>query len=160
MMSLLPTGHAASDEQSQATTRTGHYIPTPSDVHTLRTLLSLPSHTCLPALPVELVDIIIDLAQYWPRVRARADYRMVAQADANVCYLTTPPFAAAWRAQSDSHSSDSDSEEEVGPPPKIQRIVFELESHDQGWGGAPGDKGTCYVAIILPQSLHFPVCRL
>ncbi|THV02253.1 hypothetical protein K435DRAFT_836588 [Dendrothele bispora CBS 962.96] len=93
-------------------------------------------------LPPELVDEIIDLAQYWPRVRTHCEVPTRVGNGELCCYLVTPPISA-----------------ETSRPlrhRRVREIRFKVRSHDQGWGGEYGHQGTYngswtwFEAVILP----------
>ncbi|KIY66424.1 hypothetical protein CYLTODRAFT_431794 [Cylindrobasidium torrendii FP15055 ss-10] len=106
-------------------TRTGPYYPCAADIFELREFF-------LHYLPLELIDTILDCAEYWPCVHAERALDVVARAkrgrhphaapNAEYVYLVTkriPPEAKV-----------------------VQKVVYNITSHDQGWGGEERDRGT------------------
>ena len=99
-------------------------ITTPLDVITVRFHL-------LRFFPVELVQYILDGAEYWPRISStfqpHKPMRLSAtQKNAFIaikCCILTPPIPDV---------------EDVKV--RARRVAFKIRSHDQGWGGeaAPG----------------------
>lgn len=121
-----------------------HSLPTPTatppfhhpseeDVTLVRTIL-------LHLLPFELVDVILNLAMYWPRVVTRETkfFEVCASDrpnnDANFVYLVTPPILVPSSKPTQRGGMDIDQDNH---PPKIRLVRFSLFSHDQGWGGEP-----------------------
>ncbi|EEB89082.1 hypothetical protein MPER_12867 [Moniliophthora perniciosa FA553] len=103
------------------------YYPTENAVIAVRIAL-------LTFLPRELVDIVLDDAEYWPRVSAKRYLVVVAAASgptpqADWCYLVTPQIIL--------DGLDNDGRAELRRPPKIHSVIFTTKSRDQGWGGPP-----------------------
>lgn len=98
------------------------FTPRDNDVYAIRNDL-------LHFLPLELVDIILDTAQYWPCFSVKSTRRLVVAASDytsnNVAayYLVTP----AIREKRSMH---------------IKMVKFTLKSCDQGWGGDPNNFDT------------------
>lgn len=92
---------------------------TPEDVITTRLLL-------LHLVPAELANQILDEAEYWPIIssafRAAHDFTLAATGenrfDATKCCLLTSRIPNV-----------------EGVPVKVREVRFEINSHDQGWGG-------------------------
>ncbi|KAL7268015.1 hypothetical protein RUND412_009376 [Rhizina undulata] len=108
------------------------FHPSPADVASAREAL-------LEKLPLELVDPILDFAEYWPRIVVSLAAKCSAQAlhgNNNNCYkliLQTAPVPGRGDV-------------EVRGRRPVRRIVFGIESKDQGWSsGSRVNKGT-YVA--------------
>ncbi|KAJ7167879.1 hypothetical protein C8R46DRAFT_1191886 [Mycena filopes] len=82
-------------------------------------------------LPLELVYILLHLAEYWVQdTTDRVEYHDIhnpSTHNANVCYLLASPIRPL----------DAEMERL-----KIMRVVFTTVSHDQGWGGEYGTQGT------------------
>ena len=100
------------------------FYPTEKDVLSLQKYL-------LPYLPVELIDAILDMAEYWPSVHAErfldvevfsASHDDSLYPSSELCYLVTPRIPREARF--------------------IKQVVIQTESHDQGWGGEPEHRGT------------------
>ncbi|KAJ7738133.1 hypothetical protein B0H16DRAFT_1570925 [Mycena metata] len=83
-------------------------------------------------LPLELVYIVLNLAEYWvPDTSVCSVFRAVSASgspdnNASLCYLVT---ASIWDSQPDE---DEDGE---GVRLKLVCVQFKLLSHDQGWAG-------------------------
>ncbi|GLB40882.1 hypothetical protein LshimejAT787_0900970 [Lyophyllum shimeji] len=98
------------------------FTPADDDVHAVRDDL-------LHFLPLELVDIILDTAGYWPCLSARSTRHTIVAADdltsnnAADYYLVTP----AIPEEQCTH---------------VKMVKFTLESCDQGWGGDPNNYDT------------------
>jgi hypothetical protein len=119
-------------------------------------------------VPDELVNMILDEAEYWPcssttaefgaqylAIRARTDYenRLVVRTEPLGMTRWAPDDEDAWHQPAPPLPLQAEySHEELeryrdGKVPATltnpcRKIVFHFESNDQGWGGAPGDKGT------------------
>ncbi|KAF2835863.1 hypothetical protein M501DRAFT_997547 [Patellaria atrata CBS 101060] len=94
------------------------YIPTPKDQHAVRLLLHL---RC--KLPLELADIIITTAEYFPKLSCQNDKGVIASASSGVgnslrhLYLVSNPIP----------------EPQPGEKLRVRKIKFYTNSHDQGW---------------------------
>jgi hypothetical protein len=103
--------------------------PSEADVLAVRSLL-------LHHLPLELADIILDLAMYWPRIITCETRSSVVHAidrprhDASFVYLVTPPIPSSQQTDF-THSSDR--------PANVKMVRFSLSSHDQGWSDEQSD---------------------
>jgi len=94
-------------------------------------------------LPTELVDMIIDEAEYWPSVLTRMPRPVSAQNDTDKQCLLTPPLC--YDLGSDSSFSSSFLSPKLLPhrgPHPCRKIVFTIQAHDQGWGGKIYSRGT------------------
>jgi hypothetical protein len=97
------------------------YVPTPKDVFTVRRYL-------LARVPLELANVILEEASYWPKVSCRAtpgrDWIVRATSsrgyNASVCFLVSPRLKE-WIIGSGAASS------------KVKAVCFTIVSHDQGW---------------------------
>ncbi|KAJ7607170.1 hypothetical protein FB45DRAFT_431964 [Roridomyces roridus] len=94
----------------------------PDDVIQVRRIL-------LKHFPPELANLILDEAEYWPRIVATRRERVIVDtahsenSDASLHYLIMPPI----------------------PPTgglRVKRVEFFLMSHDQGWSNTPEFHGT------------------
>ena len=132
------------------------YHPTIADIVQLKELLT----TGFCHLPIELADQILDEAEYWAHSSVElTDCELAARgthgSGENVMYMRTMPLAL-YGTQGDILLTDRDSgilnrRVEVGagesewprgdtwlPPRSVKparKIVFQLESRDQGWSG-------------------------
>lgn len=89
--------------------------------------------------------MIIDLAEYWPRIIVRRDTKHVTSAsygrvnDATWCYLVTPPIPGLEMSS------------EVRPPVgrTKKNVRFWTRSHDHGWGGVSEMRGTSRHILLI-----------
>ena len=102
-------------------------------------LLKASSHR----LPIQLIDEILDHAEYWVHVSVSKPESLVARGNtaySDVLVIRTPPICSLGTAGSE--------EDTLGlPEPTLQhpvrKIVFTIRSKDQGWSGEPREtKGT------------------
>jgi hypothetical protein len=102
-----------------------YYPSSPDDVFRVRCFLA-------NFLPPELVNTILDDAQYWPRIRSRRDRFLLVNASSSALRcLITPSFPTS---------------EALGGPAarlRVKLVTFDIDSNDQGWGGNPQDHGMC-----------------
>ena len=97
-------------------------------------------------IPIEIVDEIIDFAQYWPHVSATSE-AVVARGSTpkqDVFVLRTPPLRAAAAESSRSHERLSSPLPTFRAKHPVREIVWTLKSHDQGWSGEPPDTHGTY----------------
>jgi hypothetical protein len=95
----------------------------------------------LQFLPLELVDVIICHAQYYPRIHSHRSQPLVAAAsnfsqpanNARWCYLITPPIPNNL----DGSRTDTRLMESL----KVRKVRFWVKGCDQGWGGELHDRG-------------------
>ncbi|KAK8851611.1 hypothetical protein PGQ11_014090 [Apiospora arundinis] len=160
------TDRPATSSMNEASNTTTEYEASPADVFAVKRLLMTAG-----SLPLELADIIIDQAEYWPCSCVAVDYSTVPRQllairgghnDENKFLLRTEPVGlSSWSSPSHDSwrstqaaprklqaefSSDAFQEFVDEPPPvmnsPVRKIVFNIRSCDQGWGGNPGDAGT------------------
>ena len=123
LSTLRPTASLSTSESRPSSPTSNHY-PSKEDVFLTRAFM-------LGRLPLELVDIILDLAMYWPRVVARETRRVEVNAsaqnghDANFVYLVTPPIPPSPLTEGRGQDGRI----------KVNLVRFSLCSRDQGWGG-------------------------
>lgn len=148
-------------DSSDDTNQPKEFYPSLEDVSQVRDMLcrlwstssttSTASKRRSVVLPDEVIDIILDEAEYWPSVVTRLNTTpFVIAADGDTECLTTPPLCyclAKGRQQKEEKSSTS--AEEGAPQILLHRgihpcrkIVFDISSHDQGWGGESSHRGT------------------
>ncbi|KAH8433655.1 uncharacterized protein LDX57_011289 [Aspergillus melleus] len=82
-------------------------------------------------LPLEIVDLIVDAAEYWASVESKMQGQRIIRQDGDQVLVRTSPLCY--------------NEKTLGSPsPKLlphrtihpcRKIVFSIASHDQGWGG-------------------------
>jgi hypothetical protein len=122
---------ADTDEEGEDTEK-GPHIPTERDI-------KLVQETLVQFLPLELANLIIDEAEYWPvlacnsgKTSIRVEAMSNLQYSANHCYYISPRLP-------------NPTEECLY---KLRKIVFRLWSRDQGWGGDPGLTGVSAIHTI------------
>ncbi|KAJ4474828.1 hypothetical protein J3R30DRAFT_3295247 [Lentinula aciculospora] len=100
-----------------------HHIPSEGDVQTVRYLFRA-------FLPLELVDAIIESAEYWPCIHTDQSRPVLVDARKAVgqglklawCYLVSPPVPEPLsKEQGSGHS-------------RVRRVEVKVQGHDQGWG--------------------------
>ncbi|KAL2150194.1 hypothetical protein VTH82DRAFT_7870 [Thermothelomyces myriococcoides] len=149
--------------QSIPTPAQGPFEPTVADVLVTKAMLRKAFD-----LPQEIVDSIIDYAEYWPHTTTQVDYpndSLVARGSSgpeNIFLIRSPPLGFhRWNRVSRGDTSVryprpqppgqefsvNDFQELLASPISLlahpcRRIVFTIRSHDQGWGGGWGDQGT------------------
>ncbi|SJL09037.1 uncharacterized protein ARMOST_12413 [Armillaria ostoyae] len=104
------------------TNKRADHVPSDGDVISVKLILN-------SYLPVEIIDDILDLAQYWARIRERRRIDLGAKTvlagetfpKAEWCYLVSPP---------------------IPQDAKVRLVKFVIESCDQGVGGEPEHRGT------------------
>ncbi|CCU82869.1 unnamed protein product [Blumeria hordei] len=154
--------------------------PSVADAFAVREIL-------LEKLPIEMVDIIIDSAEYWPHTRvalgqglpeissqSNTSISIVAGTNENCFLLRSYPLGYIPKVNEPSNVSfESKEYPNISPRPGVtpdktpstleltrktisqwtdesqtrgefpcRRIVFTIKSHDQGWGGSFGHRGT------------------
>ncbi|OAA79749.1 hypothetical protein LEL_03235 [Akanthomyces lecanii RCEF 1005] len=126
----------------------GHYDPSPIDVVVVRIMLAKATK-----LPVDIIDGIFELAEYWVHTMTAADY---------TGHELTRQVRSLPIGFTSEHGGDLDLKGEPAPAkplhnqipakklermadyplPKLQgpvrKIVFKFTSHDQGWSGETG----------------------
>ncbi|CAI4211400.1 unnamed protein product [Parascedosporium putredinis] len=134
------------------------FEPSPVDVLVLKVMVQKAK-----GIPLEIVDTIVEFAEYWPCSHTSVDYRnpvtghesKAFRQDANTMVLRTPPIGFR-NPLTDRYSTDEKIppgeirnecelkhfEKYLGeamPPLKnpVRKVVFTLKSRDQGWGGGP-----------------------
>lgn len=111
------------------------FYPSISDALTVRYLLQW--KVAAGGIPPEIADIIIEEAEYWVSTEVKIDRKIVVRQDADRELLRTVPLC---------HEKKSDGSLSKLLPHRLahpcRKIVFNLDSHDQGWGGEPGCRGT------------------
>lgn len=94
-------------------------------------------------LPIELINTILDYAEYWPHVSASKTKPIVARGDSShqdVLVIRTPPICALATAGCEDDSLGLP-EPTLSHP--VRKVVFRLRSHDQGYSSESSEtKGT------------------
>ncbi|KAE9392943.1 hypothetical protein BT96DRAFT_829998, partial [Gymnopus androsaceus JB14] len=81
---------------------------------------------------LELIDLILEYAEYWPCIRCDSNCEIDAEASRTISneaawlYLMSPPIPPKDESK---HR-------------RIRKITFQMESHDQGWASTEVDQGT------------------
>ncbi|PKY06054.1 hypothetical protein P168DRAFT_303730 [Aspergillus campestris IBT 28561] len=120
---------ATSADDTDVSPDNNQYYPSLEDVLKTRYLLSW---KIVPeGLPSEIVDMIVDAAEYWPSTVTRLQKKMVVHQDRDAVVVVTQPLCY-----------DETTQENTTPKPRPHRtihpcrkIVFTIDSRDQGWGG-------------------------
>ncbi|KAF9033750.1 hypothetical protein BDZ89DRAFT_1062848 [Hymenopellis radicata] len=116
----------SSEEVAAPDADTHDYVPTEEDINRLRSLFFSAID-----IPAELIEIILDMAEYWPSVRSERFLDVAVKSarregspypTAEWCYLVSPRVP--------SHAKF------------VKAITIQTESCDQGWGGEPEHRGT------------------
>ncbi|KAJ7082337.1 hypothetical protein C8R44DRAFT_652734 [Mycena epipterygia] len=137
-MDSLHLDSAPSYQPAYVSTSTEPFHPTVQDLISAREVL-------LSFCPLELVYIILEIAEYWVRVNAGRDDSNTLYSSTNngiLCYVVTPPI---W---------ELDPREEVRF--KLMRVEYTIASHDQGWCSDTNLQGTYHgytwfeAAILRP----------
>ncbi|KAF9258753.1 hypothetical protein L218DRAFT_990411 [Marasmius fiardii PR-910] len=123
-----------SEQDTPQESGSNEFNPSETDVIQIRL-------TLLQFLPRELVDTIIDEAEYWCRtyigeqtstMSADATYAIhLNQHDVQWCYLLTEAIPG------ENNEDDPSDVAELKRPRRIRELIFTTESNDQGWGGPP-----------------------
>jgi hypothetical protein len=119
------------------------FIPTPLDAIQTRVLFQR-------RLPVKVVHMIIDEAEYWPCIEASTEVQEYVCQDQDTECVRTPPLC--WNTDYPEPAATAvASERWTGcrllphrSQHPVRKIVFSISSHDQGWGGETGCRGTYY----------------
>lgn len=159
------SGSSDTDSEEKVTTDSNgnkkEFYPCLEDVSQVRLILrqlwSSPSSSSSPAtnghrdvsLPDEVIDIILDEAEYWPSIVTKLKTTpFVIAADGDRECLRTPPLCYDLVKEDDEEESSlrrNDSSPQIllhrGMHP-CRKIVFDISSHDQGWGGETIHRGT------------------
>ncbi|KAJ3827099.1 hypothetical protein F5880DRAFT_1609615 [Lentinula raphanica] len=129
MGSTLSTLSSALTKDAEAASFNGY--PTEDDVAAVRVFMleGFP-------LPLEIIDLILDFAEYWPCLRVDNSEEIEAVASSTVhgeatwTYLISPPMLPGEISGTESRHR------------RVRKITFEMESHDQGWTSIQGTEGT------------------
>lgn len=106
-------------------------------------------------LPLEIVDLIIDEAEYWPSVEVKMDKRAVIRQDADRSLVRTLPLCYDEKTLKSSAPGRPLPHRCTHP---CRKIVFHISSHDQGWGGdhrgSYGKSWTWFDAVVIRAALE------
>lgn len=97
----------------------------------------------LKGLPIELIDEILDFAEYWPvaefccSLPATARAEQHNKANSSILYLRTLPLPGVFFPEDGGEPELIDNYDLRGPHP-IRKVVFRVASKDQGWSSNQG----------------------
>lgn len=107
-----------------------YYHPSNQDVYTVRNFL-----LSLEILPLEIVDIILEEARYWPRVVTEREVTLSVAAsssdkadNAAWCYLVASPILERYGIVGKEEGL------KITTVRQLRQVKFVFESHDQGFG--------------------------
>lgn len=114
-----------------------NFVPSPRDVLDVKSLL------WQKRLPIELVDSIIDFAEYWPHQATEVDRAIQVGNNSSVLYLQTPLLPGVFVPENDKKCGEAEESLAIGNVRTralnpARKIVFRIWSHDQGWSSNPG----------------------
>lgn len=127
--SLLGRPHGISRNMTNETNN--HFIPHATDALDVRSILWQKN------LPVELIDYIIDSAEYWPRFVASVEDPVTVANNRKVLYIQSQPLPGLFTlgGRRGGLVVGGVKTSSINP---ARRIVFRIRSNDQGWSSNPG----------------------
>lgn len=137
----LPYDDSDTHNNNMANETGDRFIPSPTDV------LDVKSTLWQKGLPAELVDSVVEFAEYWPRFVVEAESTenpLVVRNNGNVLYLQSQPLPGSFTLGSSEEEEAGKREElviggvEVRTTNPARKIVFRISSHDQGWSSNRG----------------------
>ncbi|RAK74136.1 uncharacterized protein BO72DRAFT_435968 [Aspergillus fijiensis CBS 313.89] len=130
---------ASSEEEAKALDNDTYY-PSCYDVLKVRYLLQHIwkwKRDSEELFPCELVDMIVDAAEYWATSESSLEGETIIRKDQDQVLLTTVPLCYAM----ETLSSDSPRVLPHRTAHPCRKIMFTISAHDQGWGGGARNKG-------------------
>ncbi|KAF9072104.1 hypothetical protein BDP27DRAFT_1321082 [Rhodocollybia butyracea] len=124
MDTLVNDSDSDSNSDERSARGLARNTPSEKDVENVRHLLRT-------LLPLELVDLAIEYAEYWPCLHSESPFRVRFEAEAApglkiaYCYLLSLPIPNV-------------STRKGLQIPQVKRIEIHLQSHDQGWATHSG----------------------
>ncbi|EAQ89533.1 hypothetical protein CHGG_06152 [Chaetomium globosum CBS 148.51] len=120
----------------------GRYDPSIVDVIVAKAML-----TKALTLPPEIIDKIVDLAEYWPHTTTELNGTTVIARGNNTTLGSSRTGAEDMFLPPGEEYSADDFQQLIASPISLlaqpcRRIVFTIRSRDQGWGGSRDDHGT------------------
>ena len=97
-------------------------------------------------LPNEVINMILDYAEYWPHVSASKSYTIVARGNSShedVLVVRTPPICALATAGCEDDSRGLPEPTLLHP---ARKVVFRIHSHDQGYSQEAAETQGTYEA--------------
>ncbi|CAG8921077.1 unnamed protein product [Penicillium salamii] len=127
----LQTNESESDDSIDTTSESGNVIFNPGlmDVLKVRFLLQWKLTT---GVPEELVDMIIDAAEYWPSIEHTIDEQRTIHKDCDQVLLKTVPLCYDRNACLSLEQGSSPKQLPHRGTHPCRKIIFNLSSHDQG----------------------------
>ncbi|KAJ3817269.1 hypothetical protein F5880DRAFT_1511927 [Lentinula raphanica] len=122
----------ADNSQSVPPTRVPNILMKPEDVQAVRILLQ-------NLLPLELIEHILEEAEYWPRIHAERTSNIIVRTrhqnkyKAAWCYLLSPPLPAEGNDMLQ----------------KARRVTIKIQAHDQGWVNDPSAGAWSWFEAII-----------
>lgn len=144
------TNKTANDMAEESTTP--NFIPLPPDVLYLKSVL------WQKGLPVELIDSVIDFAEYWPRLATEVENTITVENNGRMVYLQSQPLPGLFASESSGEGGTSEElvvgglEESKRNP--VRKLVFRTWSKDQGWSSRPGQG-----VVSSSSSSYIPISR-
>lgn len=112
------------------------FIPDPANV------LQVKAALWQKRLPVELIESVIDFAEYWPRLVVEVETTIAVTNDGNILYLQSPPLPGLFSLEGPEEGGTREEiivgGVEASTLNPARRVVFRITSHDQGWSSNLG----------------------
>lgn len=135
------TNKTANDMAEESTTP--YFIPLPPDVLHLKSVL------WQKGLPVELIDSVVDFAEYWPRLVTEVENTIAVRNNGRMLYLQSQPLPGLFASENSERlvvgGLDSSTLN------LVRKLVFRTWSKDQGWSSNAG-RGVVSSSSYIPAS--------